>query len=187
MHTRQLMMKAVVTTLLIASLVLFAACKQERAEGTDTAEPSLMPQQASATDSATHPASPGGAALVPDVTSGTTVLVMLTEGSIAVREQSIPAGPAILTVENRGKEVHNLFIEGEGISRAAGDTIAEGSSSTVDVQFKAGTYTFYCPVLNHREQGEQTTVTVGGTPGATTTSPTTTSTAPNAGTGAPQT
>jgi plastocyanin len=162
-------MKHAVTTLLVASLVLFAACKAERAETTDTA-PALTPPQASATDSATHPASPGGAALVPDVTSGTTVLVMLTEGSIAVREQTIPPGPAILTVENRGKEVHNLFIEGEGISRAAGDTIAEGSSSTVDVQFKPGTYTLYCPVLNHREQGEQTTVTIGGTPGATSTS-----------------
>lgn len=167
-------MKHAVTTLLVASLVLFAACKPERAETTDTA-PALVPPQASATDSATHPASPGGAALVPDVTSGTTVLVMLTEGSIAVREQAIPAGPAILTVENRGKEVHNLFIEGEGISRAAGDTIAEGSSSTVDVQFKPGTYTLYCPVLNHREQGEQTTVTIGGTAGAaaTSTAPTT--------------
>ena|SRR5688572_20736159 len=162
-------MKHAVTTLLVASLVLFAACKAERAE-TDTA-PALVPPQESATDSATHPASPGGAALVPDVTSGTTVLVMLTEGSIAVREQTIPPGPAILTVENRGKEVHNLFIEGEGISRAAGDTIAEGSSSTVDVQFKPGTYTLYCPVLSHREQGEQTTVTIGGT--ATSTAPTT--------------
>ena len=177
-------MKHAVSLLLIATTVLFAAaCKQENA-GTDTA-PALLPPQESATDSAAHPASPGGRALVPDVDAGTTVLVMLTEGSIAVREQSIPPGPAILTVENRGKEVHNLFIEGQGISRAAGDTIAEGSSSTVDVEFKPGTYTLYCPVLNHREQGEQTTLTIGATPGSGT--PTTTSTAPNAGTGAPQT
>ena len=154
-------MKHAVTTLLVASLVLFAACKPERAE-TDTA-PALVPPQASATDSATHPASPGGAALVPDVTSGTTVLVMLTEGSIAVREQTIPPGPAILTVENRGKEVHNLFIEGEGISRAAGDTIVPGATQSVDVILKPGTYTLYCPVLNHRELGEQTEITVGTT------------------------
>jgi uncharacterized cupredoxin-like copper-binding protein len=66
----------------------------------------------------------------------------------------------VLTVENRGTQVHNLFIEGEGINRAAGDTIDAGKSATVDVVFKPGTYTFYCPVLNHRESGEQTTVTI---------------------------
>lgn len=155
------MMKHAVVLLLAASLLLLPACREEKSD-----EPLLVPQQQSATDSATHPASPGGAALVPDVSTGATVVVMLTEGSVAVREQTIPPGPAVLTVENRGKEVHNLYIEGEGINRAAGDTIAAGSSSVVDVNFKPGTYTLYCPVLNHREQGEQVQITIGGTPGA---------------------
>lgn len=168
------MMKHAVTLLLAVSLLLLPACREEKSD-----EPLLVPPQESATDSATHPASPGGAALVPDVTSGATVVVMLTEGSIAVREQTIPPGPAVLTVENRGKEVHNLYVEGEGISRAAGDTIAAGSSSTVDVNFKPGTYTFYCPVLNHREQGEEVQMTIGGTPGA---APTTTGTTATTGT-----
>ena len=176
MHTHVRMMKHAVTLLLAVSLVILGACKKESA-ATDTA-PALLPPQASATDSATHPASPGGAALVPDVSSGSTVVVVLMEGSVGVQAQSIPAGPAVLTVENRGKEVHNLFIEGEGISRAAGDTIAEGSSSTVDVVFKPGTYTFYCPVLNHRELGEEAKVTIGTPAGGTTTTsaPTTTGT-----------
>lgn len=184
MHTHVRMMKHAVTLLLAASLVLLGACKRESAT-TDTA-PALLPPQQSATDSAAHPASPGGAALVPDVSSGATVVVVLTEGSIGVQGQTIPPGPAVITVENRGKEVHNLFIEGEGISRAAGDTIAEGSSSTVDVTFKQGTYTFYCPVLNHREQGEEAQVTIGTPAGGTSTAPTT-GTDPSAGTGAPQT
>ena len=170
------MKKQAVATLAVLFLVLFGACKQESAESTTS--PILPPQQ-SATDSAAHPASPGGTALVPDVDVGSTVLVMVTEGSIAVREQAIPPGPAVLTIENRGTEVHNLFIEGEGISRAAGDTIAEGSSSTVDVVFRPGTYVLYCPVLNHREQGEQVNLTIGGAgtgsapTGTTATAPTT--------------
>lgn len=146
--------------LLLASLLVLAIACGNRESATDTA----ATLDTAATDSATHPASPGGEALVPDVVSGTTVLVMLSDGSIAVREQSIPPGPAVLTVENRGTGVHNLFVEGEGISRAAGDNIAAGASASVDVNFKAGTYTMYCPVLDHREKGESVTVTVG--PGA---------------------
>lgn len=179
------MMKQAVSTLAVVLIVLFSACRREQPD-TDTAG-ELMPQQQSATDSATHPASPGGTAVVPDVDVGATVLVMITEGSIAVREQTIPPGPAVLTIENRGKEVHNLFIEGEGISRAAGDTIAEGSSSTVDVVFKQGNYVLYCPVLNHREQGEQVTVTIGGTGTGAPTGTGTSGTSPTAGTGSPTT
>lgn len=108
-----------------------------------------------ATAAATHPGSPGGTSIVPDVSAGTTVLVMLSDNSIAVREQSIPAGPAVLTIENRGSGVHNLFIEGEGVNKAAEASIAQGQSATLDVQFKPGTYTLYCPVADHRQKGEQ--------------------------------
>jgi uncharacterized cupredoxin-like copper-binding protein len=160
--------------LLAVLLVISAACRNEHADPADTAGTAV---NTSATESATHPASPGGEALVPDVVSGTTVLVMLSDGSIAVREQTIPPGPAILTVENRGTGVHNLFIEGEGISRAAGDNIAEGASGTVDVNFKAGSYTLYCPVLDHRQKGEQVQITIGGTAPAGTGTDTATTTA----------
>jgi hypothetical protein len=145
--------------LLLASLLVLAIACGNKESATDTA----ATLDTAATDAATHPASPGGEALVPEVVSGTTVLVMLSDGSIAVREQSIPPGPAILTVENRGTGVHNLYVEGEGISRAAGDNIDVGGTSTVDVNFKAGNYVMYCPVLNHREKGEEVSVTVGGT------------------------
>ena len=88
------------------------------------------------------------------------MLVLLNDNSIAVREQAIPPGPAVLTVQNGGKEVHNLFIEGADLNRAAGDTIAQGASATVEVNFKPGTYTLYCPIAKHRENGEQVTVTI---------------------------
>lgn len=160
MHYSSFMMKAL-STFALASLVLWlAACRQEPQQ-TDEVNPIAAPVVQHATDTATHPASPGGTAVVPDVDAGTTVIVVLTEGSVGVREQSIPPGPAVLTVENGGKETHNLFIEGEGISRAAGDIIAAGGTRTVDVIFRPGTYTLYCPVLNHRELGEQTQITVG--------------------------
>ncbi|HEU4887097.1 MAG TPA: hypothetical protein VFV49_04360 [Thermoanaerobaculia bacterium] len=137
--------------------LLAAACSRETPSATATADTAGT---ASETATATHPASPGGAALVPDVAAGTTVLVVLEDNSLALPGQAIPSGPAVLTVENRGSGVHNLYIEGEGINRAAGDNIEAGRSATVDVLFKPGTYTFYCPVLNHRENGEQATITI---------------------------
>jgi len=155
-------------SILIGLLLLALACRKETPEekketwlGTpNPTETSGTAADTTAAETGTHPASPGGTALVPDVESGTTVLVLLNDNSIAVREQAIPPGPAVLTVQNGGKEVHNLFIEGAGLDRAAGDTIAQGASATVEVNFKPGTYTLYCPIANHRQNGEQVTVTI---------------------------
>jgi uncharacterized cupredoxin-like copper-binding protein len=156
-------------SLFAALLLVVMACREETAQdkkttwlGTpnpgDTA--STTAGDTSATASATHPASPGGTAVVPSVAGGTTVLVMLNDNSIAVQEQAIPPGPAVLTVENRGSEPHNLFVEGPGVSRAAGSPIAEQGSATVDVTFAAGKYVFYCPLADHRQNGEQVEVTI---------------------------
>ncbi len=154
--------RSLLIVFLLASL-LVVACRKETPEeknttwlGTTTDTSGTAPDTASAT----HPASPGGTALVPDVAAGTTVLVMLNDNSIAVPQQAIPPGPAVLTVENGGTDVHNLFVEGPGISVAAGDPITEGKSATVEVTFQPGTYTFYCPLGDHRTNGEEAKVTI---------------------------
>ena len=150
------MMKAV-STFALASLLFFSfACRQET-----TVADTAATTETTDTASATHPASPGGSALVPDVASGTTVVIVVSDGSVAVQGQAIPPGPAVLTVQNGGTQQHNLVIEGEGISRAAGDVLEAGGTQSADVIFNPGTYTFYCPVLDHREKGEQTTITIG--------------------------
>ncbi|HXG59662.1 MAG TPA: hypothetical protein VNL91_11620 [Thermoanaerobaculia bacterium] len=116
----------------------------------------LEQAQAKATDSARHPGSPGGAALVPDTTAGYTVLVTLEDRRISVANpDAIPPGPAVLTVTNAGSAVHNLSIDGPGIRKAPPDNIAKGASVPIDVVLQPGTYTLYCPVLNHRELGEE--------------------------------
>jgi uncharacterized cupredoxin-like copper-binding protein len=149
-------------------LLVVMACRAETPEEKKTTwlgtpEPTATAGTAADTTAAataTHPGSPGGTAVVPSVAAGTTVLVMLNNNSIAVREQSIPPGPAVLTIENRGTDVHNLFIEGQDLNRAAGDAIPEGQSATIDVNFKPGTYTLYCPVGDHRTSGEQVQLTI---------------------------
>jgi hypothetical protein len=141
--------------------LLLAACRAETPVENEPSPATDATTTQSETASATHPASPGGTALVPDVTSGTTVLVVLEDNSLGLPGQPIPPGPAVLTIENRGALVHNLFIQGAGIDRAAGDSIEAGKSATLDVLFKPGTYTFYCPIPNHRKNGEEATITIG--------------------------
>ena len=152
-----------VFVLVLIALVLVAACSREKMTGSENEPTSTVAATATegtASATATHPASPGGTAIVPDVTSGTTVLVLLEDNSLGLPGQAIPPGPAVLNIENRGTQIHNLYVEGEGINRAAGDNIEAGGSSTIDVVFKPGTYTFSCPVLNPRENGEQATITL---------------------------
>jgi uncharacterized cupredoxin-like copper-binding protein len=169
--TRFLHCEVMKRSLLVSLMLVVLACGKESAQEekttwlgtpnpTDSTASGTAATDTTATATGTHPASPGGTALVPEVDGGTTVLVMLNDNSIAVGEQSIPRGPAVLTIENRGTDVHNLFIEGPGVSRAAGDAIPEGRSATLDVNFTAGTYVLYCPLSDHRQKGEQAQVTI---------------------------
>lgn len=145
----------------MCSMLVAAACgSDEKPEETWLGTPQPESTTAASTAHATHPASPGGTAIVPEVAAGTTVLVMLNDNSLAVREQTIPPGPAVLTIENAGTQVHSLHIEGPGIQRAADDTIPAAGSGNLEVTFQRGTYTLYCPIADHRQKGEEITIQI---------------------------
>ncbi|HEU4521371.1 MAG TPA: hypothetical protein VFT12_05165 [Thermoanaerobaculia bacterium] len=99
-------------------------------------------------------------ATAPQTEAGTTVLVTVNDGHVATRESAIPIGPAVLTVMNAGKEVHGLHVEGPGVQAALESTLATNESGTLSVTFQNGEYTLYCPVLDHRNNGETLTMTV---------------------------
>jgi plastocyanin len=61
-----------------------------------------------------------------------------------------------LTLPDDLKAPHGIAIDGEG----AGDTVQAGGTSEVTADLKAGTYTFFCPVGDHREEGMEGTLTV---------------------------
>ena len=108
------------------------------------------------TASATTPASPGGAALVPETKVGTTVLVTLNDNTLDIANpDQIPPGPAVFTITNASKtNVHNLFVDGPGIQKAAGNDLAPGQTTNMNIDLKVGKYTLYCPILDHRAKGE---------------------------------
>ena len=55
---------------------------------------------------------------------------------------------------------HAIAIEGNGVDKD-GQTVATGGHSTVTVDLKPGTYSFYCPVPGHEAAGMKGTLTVG--------------------------
>jgi plastocyanin len=71
------------------------------------------------------------------------------------------AGKVTLTLTNPSgnSAPHAIAIEGQGVEQS-GDTASPGSTSTVSVDLKPGTYTFYCPVGGHRAAGMEGKLTV---------------------------
>lgn len=140
--------------LLATAVLALPACRKEDQTNT-TATDTTAASATSDTVSGTNPASPGGTALVPQTAAGTTVIVALNDGSIAVTNaDAIPPGPAVFTVTNGGKNVHNLFIEGPGVSKAAGNDMSPGATQNVSVTLQPGKYLLYCPILDHKQKGE---------------------------------
>jgi hypothetical protein len=134
----------------LAVALLTMACPSKHNE---VAKPLGNPT--SETADATNPASPGGTALVPETKAGETVLVTINDGTLdVVNPDQIAPGPAVFTITNASKNVHNLFIDGAGVQKAAGNDIPGGGTANVNVDLQAGSYTLYCPILDHRTKGE---------------------------------
>jgi uncharacterized cupredoxin-like copper-binding protein len=54
---------------------------------------------------------------------------------------------------------HGIGVQGQGVDKD-GAVVAPGSTSTVQVTLKPGTYTYYCPVPAHKAAGMKGTLTV---------------------------
>jgi plastocyanin len=81
-------------------------------------------------------------------------------GALAFDKKELQAKAGTVTIDfsNDSGVPHAVEVEGNGIEKA-GKTITSGSAP-VTVELKAGTYTFYCPVGQHRQNGMEGTLTV---------------------------
>lgn len=98
-----------------------------------------------------------------------TVTVRLSEWKVELGADSIPAGPVTFTIANVGSIPHALEIEGRGVERETA-VIPPGTSTTLTLTLRPGTYVAYCPVGgdSHKQLGMVTHLRVasGGAPGA---------------------
>jgi len=87
-------------------------------------------------------------------------LAAAADGSLAFDETELtaPAGPVTIDLDNPASTPHAVEIEGNGVEEAS-ETVS-ASKTSVSADLKPGTYEFYCPVGNHRDQGMEGTLTV---------------------------
>ena len=69
------------------------------------------------------------------------------------------AGEHTLALANEGEFPHALAFD--DLDAATGN-VDPGASGEVTVELEPGSYTLYCPVGNHRDQGMEGTLVVGG-------------------------
>jgi plastocyanin len=74
-------------------------------------------------------------------------------------ELKAKAGKVTINFINDSSTPHAVEVEGNGVE-AGSDTVTKGKSS-VTVDLEAGTYDFYCPVGQHRQNGMEGKLTVG--------------------------
>ncbi|HXM56227.1 MAG TPA: cupredoxin domain-containing protein [Candidatus Dormibacteraeota bacterium] len=93
--------------------------------------------------------------------SASTVTFTETEFKIDTASTTLKAGDYTFQVDNKGQFPHDLHIATpDGSEIAKTDVINAGSSATVQVSLKAGTYTIWCAVDAHKARGMQGTLTV---------------------------
>jgi plastocyanin len=91
------------------------------------------------------------------------VSAKLSEWKVELSERTIAAGTVTFTVANVGTIPHAFEVEGEGIEQETA-VIQPGSSATLTLTLKPGTYEVYCPVGedSHKKLGMETHLKVGG-------------------------
>ncbi len=94
------------------------------------------------------------------------VSAKLSEWKVELSQGTITAGTTTFTVTNAGNIPHALEVEGQGIERET-EVIQPGSSATLTLTLKPGTYEVYCPVGedSHKKLGMETHLRVVGAPG----------------------
>jgi plastocyanin len=117
-------------------------------------------------DSSSDAAAPAATQAATTSSSGAAqklTLAAAEDGGLSFTEKTLDAkaGSVTITMDNpSGDQMpHAIAIEGNGADQD-GEVAQPGGTSTVTADLKPGTYTFYCPVGQHRQNGMEGTLTV---------------------------
>lgn len=89
-------------------------------------------------------------------TTTTRVTVTEREYRIVLKKHSFKRGRVTFVVSNRGKLAHEFAISGPGVHTRIPGKLKPGSTRTLTVRLRHGTYTLKCPI--HIALGMKTTI-----------------------------
>jgi plastocyanin len=151
MHTSPRVARAIGALLSVTALAIAGCGGGNGAQATPTSSPKATPTSSPA---ATPTSSPKGSA-------GTVLSLQADMSQLKFDASTLSAKPGKVTIvmKNPSPLPHDVAIEGNGVD-VAGKVVNQGGTSTATATLKAGTYTFYCTVDNHRQAGMEGTLTV---------------------------
>jgi len=139
-------MRVLLLAPLVAGALVIAACGSSNSSTSSTS-----------TSSSSTPAAPASSAgqklsLKADPAGGLT---------FAPTKLTAKAGAVTLVMDNPSTSgiQHGIAVEGKGVDKD-GQIVAPGSTSTVTVTLKPGTYEYYCPIPAHKAAGMKGTLVV---------------------------
>ena len=137
------------------AVLLVAGCgSSKKTSSTQAAPPSTQPTTApSTTPSGGAPAGGGGATLKLSADPGG--MLKFDKSSLSAK-----AGKVTLDMTNPSSVPHAIAVKGSGVKQVGPTATTQGSSSSVSIKLKPGTYEFYCPVDGHEQAGMKGTLTV---------------------------
>lgn len=152
--------------LLLALPLALAACGGSSDSGSSAASSGAATSSGSGGGGYQPPGASGGSTTASGGGGGTASELKLAadaSGQLAFDTTKLraKAGTVQITMTNPSSSgvPHAIAIEGNGVDKD-GQTAGPGGTSTVKVDLKPGTYTFYCPVDGHEEAGMKGTLTV---------------------------
>jgi plastocyanin len=151
MHISPRAARPIVAVLTVTALAIAGCGGGNGAQATPTSSPKATPTSSPAATSTSSPKASAGAVL--------SLHADMSQLKFDKSALSAKPGKVTIVMTNPSPLPHDVAIQGNGVD-ASGKVVDQGATSTATATLKAGTYSFYCTVDNHRQAGMEGTLTV---------------------------
>jgi plastocyanin len=144
---------------LAAGLLVFAGCGSSSSSSSSAAS---APATAATTATETSPATSSTPATAPAGASSNVSLEANPEGALKYNTTALSAkaGKVSIAFANMSPVGHNVTVASSSGAVVGATPTFSGSSKTLSLNLKPGTYKFYCSVPGHRQAGMEGTLVV---------------------------
>ncbi len=121
--------------------------------------PTDTPKAAPTTAPTAPAASVAATTVAPAAAGGNAVAVQLMDFAITVDKSTVSAGMVTFTIKNNGPSPHNFNVKINGEEKGV-PTLDPGTTTTLTLDLKPGTYDYRCNIPGHDLLGMKGTLTV---------------------------